>query len=89
MNATSRGARGAMVQGTERGAGDRWLAGEAVDGVRYGHHAAVAVTAGRHAGARGRIALLLSLGDDPLYLVLLADGQGEARVRQSALRPLA
>lgn len=78
-----------MTEGAERGAGDRWLAGEAVEGVQFGQHAAVEVAGGRHAGARGRVALLLALGDDPLYLVSLADGQGDARVRQSSLLPQA
>lgn len=78
-----------MTERTARGAGDRWLAGEMVDGVRFGLHAAVEVAAGRHTGARGRVALLLAVGDDPLYLVSLADDQGDARVRQSSLRPQA
>src|SRR5690606_33005515 len=62
------GASGAMSD-PRRGAGDRWLAGEPVDGVRFGHHEAVVVTAGPWAGRVGRVALLLTLGDDPLYLV--------------------
>ena len=68
-----------------RGAGDRWLAGEPVDGVRFAHHDAVVVTGGRWAGRVGRVALLLTLGDDPLYLVQLAGEGAGARVRQSAL----
>ena len=67
-----------------RGVGDRWLAGEAVDGVTFGHGARVEVAGGAHDGRRGTIALLLSLGADPAYLVAL-DGGGDARVRQSAL----
>lgn len=77
-----------MAEEARRGAGDRWLAGDPVPGVRFAHHAPVQVLAGPHAGARGRVALLLSLGDDPAYLVSLGGHPGEVRVRQSALHPL-
>lgn len=68
-----------------RGSGDRWLAGEAVDGVCFAHHQTVTVTHGRFGGRRGRIALLLEVGDDPLYFVLIDGGDTGARIRQSAL----
>jgi hypothetical protein len=72
-----------------QGVGDRWLAGEAVAGVRFGHHDAVVVTRGRWEGRTGLVALLLGLGDDPLYLVQLPGEAAGARVRQSALAPAA
>lgn len=70
--------------GEHRGLGDRWLAGERVDGVAFEHGAEVEITRGRHAGQRGSVALLMDLGGDPLYLVDL--GEGAVRVRQSELR---
>ncbi len=71
-----------------RGAGDRWLAGEPVDGVEFGHHAAVEIVDGRFAGARGRVELLLAIDPEPQYLVALGGGTGTAKVRQSSLRAL-
>ena len=68
-----------------RGSGDRWLAGESLDGVAFAHHARVRVTFGAHAGKSGIVALLLSLGDNPLYIVQL-DGGPDIRVRQSSLQ---
>ena len=69
-----------------RGLGDRWLAGEPVDGVAFEQHAPVDIIAGPLAGATGTVALLLGISADPSYLITLADGAGDARVRQSALR---
>lgn len=69
----------------ERGAGDRWLAGERIDGVAFAHHAAVEVRGGRFDGDAGRVELVLLLGADPLYLVTLERG-GAVKVRQSSLR---
>lgn len=74
---------------THHGAGDRWLAGLPVPGVAFAHHARVAVVRGPHDGRSGRVALLMLLGDDPLYLVTLDGGVGEVRLRQSALAPSA
>ena len=71
---------------TLRGQGDRWLAGEPVDGVQFEHHAAVEITGGVHAGKRGLVAFLMNLDADPLYLVALESGAGDVRVRQSSLR---
>jgi hypothetical protein len=71
-----------------RGAGDRWLAGEAVAGVAFALHDRVQIVAGRHAGEIGGIALLTALHPEPTYLVALG-GDATARVRQSALRPTA
>ena len=67
-----------------RGVGDRWLAGEAIDGVKFGHNDDVEVVAGSRAGARGRIVLLIGLQPEPEYLVKLGAGR-DVRVRQSAL----
>ena len=68
-----------------QGVGDRWLAGEAVDGVCYALHDAVEITGGPLDGERGTIALLMGLSPEPSYLVMLA-GRRDVRVRQSALR---
>jgi hypothetical protein len=69
-----------------RGQGDRWLAGDRVDGVEFEHHARVEIIAGPHAGQRGAVAFLMNLERDPLYLVQLLPSGGDVRVRQSALR---
>lgn len=68
------------------GQGDRWLAGEPVDGVQFEHHATVEITRGSHAGERGLVAFLMNLDPDPLYLIALESGAGDVRVRQSSLR---
>ena len=68
-----------------RGAGDRWLAGAPLPGVRFAAHDAVEVLIGRHEGERGAILLLVALDPEPAYLVEIA---GERRrLPQSALRP--
>ena len=72
-----------MVQ---RGTGDRWLAGELMDGIVFGHHAPVEVTDGRFRGRRGRVALLLGVSPEPVFLVVIEGHDGGVRVRQSALR---
>lgn len=69
-----------------RGIGDRWLAGEPVEGVELEHGAAVEVAGGALDGRRGTIALLIAVRPEPAYLVALAGGGGDVRVRQSALR---
>ncbi|MEO6526165.1 MAG: hypothetical protein ABIP93_06040 [Gemmatimonadaceae bacterium] len=69
-----------------RGQGDRWLAGEPVDGVQFEHHASVEIIGGSLDGRTGCILLLLNLQADPVYLVALSAGAGEVRVRQSAMR---
>ena len=69
-----------------KGAGDRWLAGETLPGVDYALHDAVEIMAGPLDGARGAIALLMSLAPEPSYLVALG-ARGDVRVKQSALRP--
>lgn len=66
------------------GLGDRWLAGEQVDGVAFGLRARVEIVRGRHARRRGTVLLLMDVGDDPLYLVDL--GGLTIRVRQSDLK---
>lgn len=71
-----------------RGVGDRWLAGEPIDGVALAMHDRVAIAMGPHANGRGIILLLLGLKPQPTYLIRLASGGEEIRVRQSALRRL-
>ena len=71
-----------------RGVGDRWLAGEAIDGVDFPLHARVMLTLGRHAGKTGTVAFLMNLDEDPLYLVELQDGSGDVRVRGAGMRRL-
>jgi hypothetical protein len=68
-----------------RGVGDRWMAGERVDGVTFGPRAPVEITGGAHAGTRAVVALLADVREEPVYLVEL-DAGGVARVRQSWLR---
>jgi transcription antitermination factor NusG len=68
------------------GAGDRWLAGEPVDGVTFAQGDAVEVLAGPYAGELGAIVLLLGLRPEPIYLVKLGTTGRDMRVRQSALR---
>jgi hypothetical protein len=68
-----------------QGAGDRWLAGQAVEGVLYALHDAVEIVGGQLDGERGTIALLVGLSPEPSYLVALARRR-DVRVRQSALR---
>lgn len=76
---------GGAAAGGARGAGDRWLGGEPVDGVAFAHHAAVRIVDGRFGGSGGRVELLIALEPEPQYLVAL-DGGGAAKVRQSSLR---
>lgn len=68
-----------------RGVGDRWLAGEAIDGVRHGPGARVAFAAGPRAGERATVELLVVVAPEPAYQVRTADG-AVVRVRQSSLR---
>jgi hypothetical protein len=69
-----------------RGQGDRWLAGEPIQGVQFEHNAPVEIVGGPHAGQTGSVAFLMNLDADPLYLVELGTGAGDIRVRQSSLR---
>lgn len=69
-----------------QGAGDRWLAGQPVPGVRFAHHAPVEITDGRYAGRAGLVELLLNLDADPEYLVHDAADGTDMRVRQSSMR---
>ncbi|MDB4886818.1 MAG: hypothetical protein JWN79_2256 [Gemmatimonadetes bacterium] len=68
-----------------QGVGDRWLAGQAIQGVEYALHDAVEIVGGQLDGERGTIALLMGLSPEPSYLVALP-GRRDVRVRQSALR---
>jgi hypothetical protein len=70
-----------------RGAGDRWLAGDLVDGVSFAHHQSVSVNAGVHRGELGIVLLLVALTPEPRFLVRLVSGAGDVRVSQSMLRP--
>jgi hypothetical protein len=63
------------------------LAGEAVDDVRFAHHAEVEIAGGRFDGERGRVELLIALAPEPQFLVALADAGRSVKVRQSSLRP--
>lgn len=74
---------------TTPGAGDRWLAGDLPDGVRFPPQARVRVLAGPHAGAAGEIVLLIGLRPEPRYLVRLGAARGEVRLMQSVLEGLA
>lgn len=69
-----------------RGAGDRWMEGEAVSGVEFGLNETVEIHEGQNDGDRGVIILLVAINPEPLYLVALSSGKGDVRVRQSALR---
>ena len=71
-----------------RGLGDRWLAGEPIDGVLFAHNAAVSITEGPYSGERGSVLLLMGIRPQPTYLVELGSGRGDVRVRQLELRPL-
>jgi len=68
-----------------QGAGDRWLAGEALPGVQFALHDAVEIVAGPLDGERGTITLLVGLVPEPSYLVTVLT-RGDVRVRQAALR---
>lgn len=72
----------------QRGVGDRWLAGERVEGVSFAHHQAVLVADGVHSGQRGVVLLLMVVSPEPRYLVRLTGGAGDVRLPQSALRPV-
>lgn len=69
-----------------KGAGDRWLAGENVDGVTFARHDVVRFTSGSRAGATGVIELLVALAPEPQYLIVMHDG-GNVRAPQSVLEP--
>jgi hypothetical protein len=68
------------------GLGDRWLAGEPLEGVRFALHDAVEILEGRCRGARGTVVLLLATRPEPLYLVTVGSGAGDVRIRQTDLR---
>ena len=68
-----------------QGLGDRWLAGDPIEGIRFAHHATVEISGGSLDGRRGTIVLLLAATPEPVYLVAVAEG-GDVRIRQSALR---
>ena len=71
-----------------RGLGDRWLAGERIDGVLFAQGDAVLVRDGRHAGRVGRVLLLADAPPDAAYLVDLGDAR-PVRVAQAGLEPAA
>ena len=66
---------------TVAGLGDRWLAGESIDGVAYAQGARVVLPDGR----LGRVLLLAGPPPDPPYLVELPDAPRPVRLRQSEL----
>ena len=69
-----------------RGLGDRWLAGEAIEGVLFARNDAVSIVDGPNGGERGFIALLMGIRPQPTYLVELDSGRGSVRARQAELR---
>ena len=69
-----------------RGAGDRWLAGETVEGVTFTPDQVVELARGPRAGEQAVVLLLVALEPEPMYRVLARKGD-ELHVRQSALRP--
>ena len=69
-----------------RGLGDRWLAGDAIEGVLFARHDSVSIVDGPNSGESGSIVLLMGIRPQPTYLVELASGRGTARVRQAELR---
>ena len=69
-----------------RGLGDRWLAGEAVEGVLFARNDSVSVVEGPYTGERGFIVLLTGFRPQPTFLVELASGRGRVRLRQSELQ---
>jgi hypothetical protein len=69
-----------------RGIGDRWLAGDVIEGVSMRRHDAVQIVAGRHEGQPGLIELLMDLQPEARYLVKLDQGGRLVPVNQSALR---
>ena len=71
---------------TLRGIGDRWLAGEQIEGVSFHRHDAVEVAAGKHAGKTGRIELLMDVEPEARYLVELRPDGRLTPVNESALR---
>ena len=70
---------------TLRGIGDRWLAGESIDGVSFQRHDAVAISAGRHEGKTGHIELLMDVEPEARYLVKLEVDGRLVPVSESAL----
>ena len=69
-----------------RGIGDRWLAGEAIEGVTFHRHDPVEIFVGRHEGQFGRIELLMDVEPEARYLVKLDEAGRLVPVNQSALR---
>jgi hypothetical protein len=69
-----------------RGVGDRWLAGERIEGINFGFKSTVEIAEGHNEGARGTVTLLMDVSANPLYLVELVGKGGSVRVRQSSLR---
>ncbi|MGZ8456089.1 MAG: hypothetical protein ACXW65_20935 [Gemmatirosa sp.] len=68
------------------GLGDRWLRGERLPDVAFALHDRVVITGGSRDGQFGTVVLLLAVSPHPLYLVSLAGGGGDLKVRQSSLR---
>lgn len=67
--------------------GDRWLAGETLEGIAFARHDSVRIATGAFEGRIGGITLLLTPPPDPLYLVeLRGEPGGDVRVRQSSLQ---
>jgi len=67
------------------GLGDRWLGGERLPGVAFAHYDTVRVVAGPHAGAQGRVLLLVTPPPEPSYLVHLPDAPRPVRLAEHEL----
>ena len=67
---------------------NRWILGEAIDGVLFHMGQRVRIASGKNAGVSGILISLYSLPpDDPLYHLETEDGL-DLRVRQSELAPI-
>ena len=70
-----------------RGLGDRWLAGDAIEGVLFARNDTVRISDGPNSGQSGTIVLLMGIRPQPTYIVELDSGRGTVRARQAELRP--
>ena len=64
---------------------ERWMAGEALQGVEYELNDLVEVLAGTHAGERGTVIAPVEFEPEPVFVVELSTGT-DVEVAQSLLR---
>jgi len=69
-----------------RGLGDRWLTGDAIEGVLFARHDPVTIVYGPNSGESASVLLLMGIRPQPTYLVEFASGGGTIRLRQDELR---